>query len=127
MGRWSSVKVGAISCFYLIVLVWLHANRGQPPRSRSPYEGAAEPMRIIPARERPKSAGSSMSIENIDLPTRPRYWSMDESEILGLGAMDLSRLDSGISDSIGMSSSPQPSVSVKEKVIACEQVRFELN
>ncbi|KAK8465422.1 hypothetical protein PHAVU_009G079300 [Phaseolus vulgaris] len=97
--------------------------RGQPPRSRSPYEGAAEPMRIIPARERPKSAGSSMSIENIDLPTRPRYWSMDESEILGLGAMDLSRLDSGISDSIGMSSSPQPSKEIEAEM---KRLRLEL-
>jgi len=103
-------------------LVWFHANRAQPPRSRSTYEGAAEPMRILPARERPKSAGSIMSIENIEIPTRPRHWSMDEREISGFGPMDLNRVDSGISDSLGVSSSPQSAVSVKEKVIACEQV-----
>ncbi|KAK7352552.1 hypothetical protein VNO80_17975 [Phaseolus coccineus] len=97
--------------------------RGQPPRSRSPYEGAAEPMRITPARERPKSAGSSMSIDNIDIPTRPRHWSMDDREISGLGAMDLSRLDSGISDSIGMSSSPQSS---KELEAEMKRLRLEL-
>lgn len=49
--------------------------RGQPPRSRSTYEGPVEPMRIQ-ARERPRSAGS-MSIDiNIDVHTHPRHWSI---------------------------------------------------
>jgi len=98
-------------------LVWLHANRGQIPRSRAIYEGAAEPMRVIHARERPKSAGNGISIDHIDIPARPRNWSMDEREISGLGLMDLNRIDSGISESLPVSSSPQSSVSVKEMLL----------
>ncbi|TKY74889.1 U-box domain-containing protein 35 [Spatholobus suberectus] len=88
--------------------------RGQPPRSKGTYEGP-EPMRIQ-GRERPRSTGSIMSIDNIDLNTRPRHWSMDEREIGGLGDPDLS-------DSLGTSSAPQSS---KELEAEMKRLRLEL-
>ncbi|XP_027902847.1 U-box domain-containing protein 35-like [Vigna unguiculata] len=97
--------------------------RGQIPRSRAIYEGAAEPMRVIHARERPKSAGNGISIDHIDIPARPRNWSMDEREISGLGLMDLNRIDSGISESLPVSSSPQSS---KELEAEMKRLRLEL-
>ncbi|CAJ1973549.1 unnamed protein product [Sphenostylis stenocarpa] len=90
--------------------------RGQPPRSRGNYEGAAEPK----VRDRPRSAGSSMSIENIDINTRPRHWSMDDREISGI--VDVSKLDPGVSDSFGMTS-PQSS---KELEAEMKRLRLEL-
>ncbi|XP_028227816.1 U-box domain-containing protein 35-like isoform X2 [Glycine soja] len=97
--------------------------RGQPPRSRSTYEGPVEPMRIQ-ARERPRSAGS-MSIDiNIDVHTHPRHWSMDEREIAGLVTMDVTKQDSipDVSDSFG-TSGPQSS---KELEAEMKRLRLEL-
>ncbi|XP_027356925.1 U-box domain-containing protein 35-like [Abrus precatorius] len=60
--------------------------RGQSSRSRGTYEGQEAIRSQI--REKPRSAGSNMSMESIDIQSRPRHWSMDEREISGLGQMD---------------------------------------
>ncbi|KAG2400428.1 U-box domain-containing protein [Vigna angularis] len=96
--------------------------RGQLPRSRGTYEVAAEPMRIIQARERPKSTGNVISIDHIEIPPRPRNWSMDEKEISWLG-VDFNRIDSGISESIPVTYSPQ---SAKELEAEMKRLRLEL-
>lgn len=93
--------------------------RGQPPRSRNTYE-AQGPVRMQP-RERPRSAGSSMSIDNIDINTRPRHWSMDAREITGLGQLDVTKQDPDVSDTLGTSSAPQSS-----KDIEAEMKRLKL-
>ncbi|XP_014499357.1 U-box domain-containing protein 35-like [Vigna radiata var. radiata] len=95
--------------------------RGQLPRSRGTYEVAAEPMRIIHARERPKSTGNVISIDHIEIPARPRNWSMDEKEISWLG--DINRIDSGISESIPVSYSPQSSKEIEAEM---RRLRLEL-
>ncbi|KAJ1423420.1 UspA [Sesbania bispinosa] len=69
--------------------------RGHPPRSGgTPEEGSESrsfdsiyPVRTQ-VRERPRSAGSNQSLDNINLPGRARHWSMDEREILGLVPID---------------------------------------
>ncbi|KAL2346568.1 hypothetical protein Fmac_000568 [Flemingia macrophylla] len=94
-------------------------SRGQPPRSRNTCE-APEPMRML-QRERPRSAGSSMSIDNIDIHTRARHWSMDEREIAGLAQLDVTKHDPDVSDTLGT-----PSASHSSKDIEAEMKRLRL-
>ncbi|RDX84871.1 U-box domain-containing protein 35, partial [Mucuna pruriens] len=99
----------------------LATNRGQPPRIRGSYEGP-EAIRIQ-ARERPRSAGNSMLIDNMDVPARPRHWSMDERDIAGLGVFDVTKRDPDVSDSLGTSLAPQSS---KELEAEMQRLRLEL-
>ncbi|KAK7410157.1 hypothetical protein VNO78_00705 [Psophocarpus tetragonolobus] len=99
----------------------LGSVRGQPPRSRSTYEGTAESIRTQ-ARERARSAGSNLSMESVDVPTRARHWSMDEREIAGLVAIDVTKPDDDVSDTLG-TSTPQSS---KELEAEMKRLRLEL-
>lgn len=99
------------------------ANRVHPPRSGGTNEGSESrsydsynPTRGQ-ARERPRSAGSILSMDGTELPGRRHWASMDERDIAGLGAIDLSKHDFDIppaSDTHGTSTSSHNSVSAKE-------------
>lgn len=97
-----------------------NSNRGYPPRSGGSNEGSESrsfdsiyPLKAQ-ARERPRSAGSNLSMDHFDIPSRARHWaSMDEKDILGPGPIDVTRLDLDFTVSSDTPSASQTSVSAK--------------
>ncbi|KAK7283183.1 hypothetical protein RIF29_12551 [Crotalaria pallida] len=104
-----------------------HGTRTQPHKRRSSDEGSDVTMvsekNSIQGTRRPKSAGSNNSIEQIDLPARPRHMSMDEKDNGKLISMDLTVNDSDLSDSQGKSPKSQPQ---RELEAEMKRLRLEL-
>lgn len=93
-------------------------SRSILPRTGGTYEGSSESRSFDSIStvkgSRPRSAGSNMSMGNIDVPSsRGRSWaSMDERDMAALGLMvESNRSDMNLIDSCGTPSTSSTSVS----------------
>lgn len=100
-------------------------NRSILPRTGGTYEGSSESRSFDSVttgkgstRERPRSAGSNMSMDSIDVPSsRGRSWaSMDERDMAALGPIvESNGSDVDLIDSFGTQAISYTSVSGKER------------